>query len=306
MTSVGGRRTRIRDEGKPTDPPVLLLHGIGRSLEDWSLQFSRLSESHRVISLDLPGSGFSARAAAPTTLEVLAQGVLDTLDAIGERRPVHVVGNSLGGAVAMQLSVLEPERVAGLVLVNSAGFGQEAALPLRLLAVPILGEMMGWRTTRTSARIAERLSFADPRLATEARVDHALAITQQPDTGTVVLETARALATFRGSKAEWRMGLLTAVAPLRHPTLIIWGDRDRILPAHHLDAARRALPYAETELFAGIGHMPQIECPDKFAARVLAFFETVEGTADFARSDVSETRQPRRRRTSAARKAESR
>ncbi|WP_433189278.1 alpha/beta fold hydrolase [Actinoallomurus sp. CA-150999] len=276
MITVRGRRTRVRVEGDPANPPMLLLHGIGRSLEDWAPQYPRLAGTHRVIALDLPGSGFSARSPEHATLEVLARGVLETLDILGEQRSLHVIGNSLGGALAMQLLVLDPERIASLVLANSAGFGTEVAFPLRLLAVPVLGDLLGRRTTRRSARMTERLTFADPGLVTTARIEHALAIAGRPDTSTVLLETTRALATFRGVKAGWRAELTAAAAKHPRPTLVIWGDRDRILPAAHLDTARRLLPHAEHELFAGVGHMPQIECPDDFATRVLAFLTTAE------------------------------
>ena len=276
MITVAGRRTRVRVEGHPANPPVVLLHGIGRSLEDWAPQYPRLAKTHRVIALDLPGSGFSARSRERTTLEVLARAVLETLDSLGEQRPAHVVGNSLGGAVALQMLGLEPERVASLVLVNSAGFGSEVALPLRLLAAPVLGDLVGRRTTRGSARMTERLTVADPSLVTTARIEHALAIATQPDTSAVTLETIRALASSRGIKPGWRAELIATAAKNPRPTMIIWGDRDRILPAHHLDAARRALPHAETHLFQGVGHMPQIECPDEFADRVQAFLADTE------------------------------
>ncbi|MET8419483.1 alpha/beta fold hydrolase [Streptomyces sp. NPDC005134] len=274
--SVNGRRTRVRIAGDPADPPVLLLHGIGRSLEDWAPQFPRLTQGHRLIALDLPGFGFSARSPEPTTLKVLARGVIDTLDALDERRPLHVLGNSLGGAIAQQLLVLDPAQVAGLVLVNSAGFGPEVALPLRLLAVPVLGRLATRRTTRAGARMTERLPFADAALATRERVDHALAVARQPDPNAVLLETVRELATVRGVKPGWRAELTAAVVKHPRPTLIIWGDRDRALPACHLDAARRLLPHAETQLLTGIGHMPQIECPDEFAICVLTFLADTE------------------------------
>ncbi|NEB04168.1 alpha/beta fold hydrolase [Streptomyces sp. SID13726] len=276
FVSVNGRLTRVRVEGDPADPPVLLLHGIGRSLEDWAPQYPLLSRAHRVIALDLPGFGFSARAVEPTTLEVLARGVIETLDVLGERRPLYAVGNSLGGAIAQQLLVLAPERVAGLVLVNSAGFGPEVALPLRLLAVPALGRLATRRTTRAGARMAERLLVVDPALATKERIDHALAIARRPDPGAVMLETLRALATARGTKPGWQAELSAAVVKHPRPTLVIWGDRDRVLPVHHLEAARRLLPHAESQLFTGIGHMPQIECPDEFASRVLTFLADSE------------------------------
>lgn len=276
VLNVAGRRTRVRVEGDPTHPPLLLLHGIGRSLEDWGPQFSRLSDTYRVIALDVPGFGFSARLPEPTTLETLARGVIETLDALGENRALHVAGNSLGGALAIQLLLLDPERVASLVLANSAGFGAEVALPLRLLSVPIFGDIAVRLVNRTSARLSERLSFADPALATAARVDHALAIADQPGVGAVLLETVRELTTLTGVKRDWREALITAAAVHRRPTLVVWGDRDRVLPRHHLEAAHRAFPHAETKMFAGIGHMPQIECPDDFASRVLSFFATVD------------------------------
>ncbi|MFC8198864.1 alpha/beta fold hydrolase [Streptomyces sp. NPDC060006] len=276
ITSVNGRRTRVRIQGDPDNPPMLLLHGISRSLEDWAPQYPHLARTHRVIALDLPGSGFSARSPERTTLEVLTRGVIDTLHALGEQRPLYVLGNSLGGAVAQQLLILTPQRVASLVLVNSAGFGSEIALPLWLLSVPVLGRLATRRTTRLSTRLTERVPFANPELATDERIDHALAIARQPDTNPVLLETLHELTSLRGIKPGWRAELTTAVVKHSRPTLIVWGDRDRVLPAHHLDAAHQVFPHAETHLFTGIGHMPQIECPDEFAARVLAFLATTE------------------------------
>jgi pimeloyl-ACP methyl ester carboxylesterase len=271
VISVNGRRTRVRIEGDPADPPMLLLHGIGRSLEDWAPQYPRLAGSHRVIGLDIPGFGFSDRSREPTTLKVLARGVIDTLDTLGERRPLHVIGNSLGGTIAMQLLVLDPDRVASLALIDSAGFDAEVALPLRLLAVPVFGRLAARRTTRASALFTERMLYADPTLATKERIEHALAIARQPDAGVAVFETARELVTWRGIKSRWRAELIAEAAKHPRPTLIIWGDHDRILPPHHLDTARRLLPHARTHMFTGIGHAPQIECPDAFAARVLEF-----------------------------------
>ncbi|WP_431958026.1 alpha/beta fold hydrolase [Nocardia lijiangensis] len=272
--AVNGLRTRVRVAGDADNPPVLLLHGIGRSLEDWAPQYRRLGGTHRVIAVDLPGFGFSARPHESMTLAVLARGVADLLDTLGERRPIHVIGNSLGGAVALQLLAFRPERVASLVLVNSAAFGSQVSALLRLLALPRLGRLATRRTTRAAARLTERAIFTDRSLATRERIDHALAIARQPDRGIVMHETARALATGRGVRPEWRAELMAEVAAHPRPTLIVWGDRDRILPAHHLAAAGRLIPHAETFLFAGIGHMPQIECPDEFAELVLNFLAT--------------------------------
>jgi pimeloyl-ACP methyl ester carboxylesterase len=294
FVSVAGRRTRVRVEGNSQNPPVLLLHGVSRSMEDWGPQYPRLSGNHRLIALDLPGSGFSSRHPERTSLLSLAEAVLETLDALEETRPVNVVGNSLGGAVALQLLGLSPERVASLVLVNSAGFGDEVALPLRLMTVPGLGELLTGRPHRVAALISERLPFADPALVTRARVDHALEIARQPDTGKVLLETVRELASIRAVRRGWRTELFARATVHPRPTLVIWGDRDRVLPAHHLEEAKRLLPHAQTQLFTGIGHAPQIECPDEFAALVLAFLAEVHAAA--GHSGSQSPKEPRRRR----------
>lgn len=268
---VDGRRTRVRTDGDPAKPPVLLVHGIGRSMEDWAPQYERLAQSHRVIALDVPGFGFSQRPRTAITLAALADGVAETLDALGETRPVHVVGNSLGGAIAQQMLVSAPERVASLALINSAGFGSEVTPLLRMLTVPVLGELSTRRSSRLSAALFERSIYADRSVATKARVDHAWTVGAQPGAGAVLRETVLELGTPRGVKPQWRRELAAAVTRTPRPTLIMWGTRDRILPAKHINEAMRVYPHAEAHLLNGIGHMPQIECPSRFADLVLPF-----------------------------------
>lgn len=109
--------------------------------------------------------------------------------------------------------------------------------------------------------MAEKMNYADPKFATKARIDHAMAVAEQPDTNQVVTETTRSLATFRGARPGWRAELIAAVQRAAPPTLVVWGDSDRVLPPHHLDNAGRLLPFAETHLFAAVGHKPQLERP---------------------------------------------
>lgn len=275
---VRGRHVRYRAGG--SGPPVLLLHGIGRSLEDWSEQHDLLEDRFHVVSLDLAGSGWSDPLPEPATLPGLARFVEEFLDAAGIEGPVHLAGNSLGGAVAMQVAVQAPHRVASLALVNSAGFGREVSLGLRLLAIRPLGRLL-LRPSRASARQVERSLFHDPAFATEARVEHAWGLAQRPHAARVLLETARGLGTIRGSRPEWRERLVRAVAELGIPVLAVWGDRDRILPARHLDAVAAHLPRARTHLFTGTGHMPQIERAEAFSSLASGFWAETrrDGTA---------------------------
>lgn len=268
---VRGVQVHVRESGDPSHPPVLLLHGIGRSLEDWQPQHERLADAYRVISVDMPGFGLSQRLPESVTLRSLAEGVLGTLDALGEHWPVHVMGNSLGGAVAMQLSTLAPDRVATLTLVNSAGFGKEVTIALRLLAIPGLGRRLLGAADRAAMRRTERALFFDGAFVTEERIDHAVAVAEQPGSAAVFLEAAQALGTLRGVSAGWRSTLLAEVARNPKPTLLVWGDRDLILPSHHLRAARSALPWTQSHVFADCGHMPQLERADEFAELARGF-----------------------------------
>ncbi|GIF05590.1 alpha/beta fold hydrolase [Actinoplanes siamensis] len=272
---VRGSRIRFHESGDPAAPPVVLLHGIGRSLEDWSPQHARFDDSYRVISIDMPGFGLSQRLPAPTTLPVLADGVWATLDALGETRPVHLMGNSLGGAVSMTMLASSPERVTTLTLVNSAGFGKEVTWALRILAVPGLGRQMLRRIDERTAPRVERTLFRDRALVTPERVEMAIRIARQPDFAPVYLEVAKALGGFRGVAPAWRSRLLSSLAGLEKPTMIVWGERDLILPSHHLAAALAAFPHAKSHMFPDTGHMPQIERPDDFAGLVRPMLASV-------------------------------
>lgn len=269
FVEVRGRRARYRVQGD--GPPVLLLHGIGRSLRDWSAQQELLADQYRTYAVDLAGFGMSEPLEGRHTLEALAGFAVDFLDAVGESGPVHVAGNSLGGAVAMRLSVDAPSRVHSMTLVNSAGFGREVTIALRLLALGPLGKLL-LRPSVAGAVRTERALFHDRAFATRERVEHALEIARQPHAARVMLETARGLGGLRGVHEQWRRPLLDEVAARALPTLVVWGDRDLILPAAHLDAARARLPHARTRLFPDCGHMPQIERAAQFRDLVAGFW----------------------------------
>jgi pimeloyl-ACP methyl ester carboxylesterase len=273
MSSVTVRDRQVRYRVDGTGAPVVLLHGIGRSLEDWTEQHQLLRARHRVYSMDLPGSGWSEPLDEPYTLPALARFVAAFLDAVEVTEPVHVVGNSLGGAVAMQLAVDAPHRVASLTLVNSAGFGREVTIGLRLLAIRPLGRLL-LRPSRYSARQIVRSLFHDPAFVTPARIEHTFTLAQQAHATRAYLEIARALGTIRGVRPQWRKTLLRSLAPLDIPTLIVWGDRDLILPAAHLNAARTHLPRAQAHLFPDTGHMPQIERAGAFSELLENFWDT--------------------------------
>lgn len=268
---VEGLPTRIHVEGDPEAPPVVLLHGITRSLNDWDPQFPLLKGDHRVISLDMHGFGYSQRRPEPASLTALARGVLATLDALDERRPVHLMGNSLGGSVSLHVQGLDPDRVASVTLVNSAGFGKEVTYLLRMLAIPRVGEVILNKPNRVGLTHIERNLYYDRSLATRERVSHALTLAKLPGSAQFMAELLPTLGSFRGVHDQWRDEMVASLTAHQRPTLIVWGANDRILPAHHLEAARTAFPHARSHMFANCGHCPQIERPEAFAALAREF-----------------------------------
>jgi pimeloyl-ACP methyl ester carboxylesterase len=258
-----GTRARYRVQGR--GDPVLLLHGIGCSLEDFDEQFALLSDRYRCWAVDLAGFGGSDPLPAPASVPRLAAFVAAFLDAVGVGEPLHVVGNSLGGAVALRFAADHPARVRTLALADPAGFGRRVTPALRLITVRPLARRL-LVPDRGSARRTVRSLFSDRDLVTEERVDRADALSRRPHGARVMHETARALGTPLGVRRRWRRDLLRAAAARPVPTLVVWGEDDRVLPVQQLDAARRALPHARTHRFPATGHMPQIERAEEFAA----------------------------------------
>jgi pimeloyl-ACP methyl ester carboxylesterase len=288
---VGGVPLRVRISGPEDAPVILLVHGIARSLEDWTEAHDLLAQgangrAFRVISTDLPGFGYSRKGRERPGLPAFGRAMAGLLAAAGVTTPVHVMGNSLGGGVAMTLAVDHPGKVASLTLVNSVGFGSEAnisALPMTygvLAQLPGLANTFGPRAREAGANTIRDLFF-DRSLATVDQLKHAGKLAKQADFRTTFLGTAATLgAPVVGVKASWRRALLKRVAASGIPVLVIWGDADKILPPKHLDAAAVAFPNARTHLFADTGHMPQVERAVDFVDVVSAFVTEVQASLD--------------------------
>jgi pimeloyl-ACP methyl ester carboxylesterase len=282
---VDGHPVRVRECGPEAGVPVVLIHGIGRSLEDWQPTQDLLATDHRVISLDLPGFGLTRRMKGHWGLEGFARAVVSLLATLEEHRPVHVMGNSLGGAVAMTLAANHPDRVASLLLVNSAGFGREAnvsVLPMAygaLSSLPVVGRRFR-KLARTTGIQSLRDVFFDPSHLTDDMIRHAGELNRQQDFRVTFVATAARLGLpVVGTYPWWRRTLLTRLDEADIPTMVVWGDADSVLPASHFHAAVAALPRASSHLFPDTGHMPQLERAEEFAELAAAFVAAQEGAA---------------------------
>ena len=243
FADVDGLRVRYARRGAGDGAPVLFLHGFGGDLDNWMFNLDALAEVAPVIALDLPGHGQSTPRLPGTALADLAGFVVHFLDELGVER-VHLVGHSLGGAIASQMTLDDPARVASLALINSAGLGTEinAAYTEGFVAA----------TSRRDLKPVVELLFANPELVSRTLLENLLKYKRLD--GVPELLQALSAAQFGAGQQAEQPGLRLGGAG--KPVLVVWGREDRIIPAAH---AEHAPPGATVEVLEDAGHMTMME-----------------------------------------------
>ena len=277
-------RHELRLHGHPvayhaagSGPVLLLIHGITSSSEAWRQVIPALAERSTVIAPDLLGHGGSAKPRGDYSLGAYASGLRDLLAALGHERAT-VVGHSMGGGIAMQLAYQFPERIERLALVSSGGLGREVGLVLRAATLPG-AELVLPLITRDGPRQAlgaasQLLGKLGLRTAADVRgTALGLASLSEPRARRAFLHTARSIIDSSGQRVSATDRLYLAEGM---PTLIIWGERDPMIPAAHGIAAHAAIPHSRLELFQDAGHYPFDEDPERFAAVLSDFVATTE------------------------------
>lgn len=257
-------------------PLLLLIHGMGGTLENWRVVIEPLARAHTVIAPDLPGHGSSAPGAGDYSIGALAAGLRDLVLALGHER-VTLVGHSLGGGVAMQFAYQFPEMVERLVLVSSGGLGPEVSPLLRAAALPGANLFIA-ATAGPAGRLTSVLSRGMAAVGMQASTDVAevaRGYTSLSDHGrrAAFLATLRSVIGTQGQRVHAGDRLYLA-GDL--PVLIIWGARDPMIPAQHAKQAHQAIPGSQLEIFEGVGHLPQLETPGRFVATLEQFIAATE------------------------------
>ncbi|MGZ4286622.1 MAG: alpha/beta fold hydrolase [Solirubrobacteraceae bacterium] len=257
-------------------PTLLLIHGIGGDWRTWEPVLDGLARQHQVVAVDLPGHGGSAKGAGDYSLGALACALRDVGGVLGLERAT-VIGHSLGGGIAMQFAYQFPERCERLVLVSSGGLGPDVGLVLRLATLP--GSELFLSLTAPAARSLINLAASAGRalpIRPAADAEHyarAFTALADPDTRAAFLGTLRGVVGTRGQLVDARDRLYLA----QHmPTLIVWGERDAILPVEHAHAAQEAIPGSQLEIFEDTGHLPQLYDPGRFINIVEHFIATTD------------------------------
>jgi pimeloyl-ACP methyl ester carboxylesterase len=268
--TLHGHAFSYSDSG--TGPALLFIHGILGSQKQWGHLVDRLDDNHRLIVPDLFGHGESAKPIGDYSLGAHAATLRDLLDKLGIAR-VTLVGHSLGGGIAMVFSYLFPERVDRLVLVASGGLGREvspllrsATLPGAEYVLPVIAS--GWMRDRISfaGRLLGRVGL---RPGPDVReVWTGFTSLGDADTRRAFLATTRAVIDPGGQSVNAH-DYLPDSTPI--PTLVVWGTKDRMIPAWHAASATTSMENCRVELFQGAGHFPHLDDPDRFAALVREF-----------------------------------
>lgn len=268
--------------GPATAPPVVCVHGLNGSHANWHDLAPLLATSRRVLALDLAGHGRTPRAGRSASVagnrELLGRFLAEV---VGE--PVVLLGNSMGAAIAMLQAAAAPDSVSGLVLLGPALPRARTHLPrpalarqVALCAVPRLGERA---LTRRRARVApeqqvqETLRWTTADVSTvstamrELAVELAAARAAEPDCDAAYVEAARSIGLLVARAATYR----ATIASIHAPALVLQGALDRLLPAAGVRQLQVLQPEWQVHVLPGVGHVPQIEQPERTAELVLAW-----------------------------------
>ena len=263
----GGFHVHYQDDGDPTLPVVVLLHGFGDSYTSWEGWVPVLKPQFRVISLDFPGHGLTR---APEGYQLTGIGLADLVDAFAAQLalpPFAVAGNSMGGGVAWQLAVRHPERLSALILVDAAGFPNEkppGELPLafKILKYPIGRALLRNIDNRPLIDSGLKVDVYDKSVITPAFVDRWAEFQRAPGHRAILMAL---------NPLGFNQATAAALQNIKVPTLILHGDSDVLIEPASAQKFAAAIPGAKVIIYPKVGHLPQIEIPQRSAADVAEF-----------------------------------
>ncbi len=273
-----GDRVAYLDEGPDECQAqvILLIHGMAGSSQTWRSVLGPLSRKYRVIAPDMLGHGESAKPRGDYSLGAFAVLLRDLLDELGVTRAT-VVGQSLGGGIAMQFSYQHPDYCQRLILISSGGLGPDVGWTLRLLSAPgaelLLPIIAPQPVLAAGERVRSWFRKAGIESPRGAEMWSAYSSLADPETRQAFLRTLRSVVDHHG-QAVSALNRLHVTSFM--PTMAIWGDQDAIIPVEHAHAAYAARPDIRLEVLSGVGHFPQVERPT----------EVVDLIGDFITNDT--------------------
>jgi pimeloyl-ACP methyl ester carboxylesterase len=265
---VDGHRIAYLDIGQGS--PVILIHGFGGSLWQWEYQQDTLSRSHRLITLDLIGSGFSDKPDIGYTPDELLSFFRRFMDALHISR-ASLAGNSMGAGLVIGMALAHPDRVDRLVLISGLPNRVQDKLTSPLIrrgldrwAPDWLIQVGSYVTGRDVTRRVLSEIIHDKGLITPAVLERSHRNRKRPGMLKPVLKTADNL-------PLWEAGFARRLGEIRHPVLIVWGTQDHVFPPHVGEDMHGQIPGSRLELVPDAGHIPMWERPDVVNPLLLDF-----------------------------------
>ena len=267
QVDVGGISMHYEETG--AGPAILLLHGLGGSCFTWQALRQHLP-GHRLVALDLKGHGQSDKP--PDRRYAIADQAALVSDFIAalDLRELVIVGQSYGGGVALQTALLlqdaENRHLRGLVLLDSVGYPQKMPTFAKILRIPLIGELsLRLNPPEASARAIVELAYFDTDKVTDEVVNSAAHCMSLPGAHRALIATVRQIIPRNIEQVIARYPTIKA------PTLITWGDHDRIVPIEVGQKLAQAIPGARLEVLKDCGHVPQEELPAETAQLIAGF-----------------------------------
>ena len=261
---AAGIRLHVRDSGPRDAPAVILLHGFGSSLLTWDAWARPLSAEFRVIRFDLPGFGLTGPDPTGDYTDARTVAVLLALmDRLGVAR-ASVAGNSLGGKIAWMFAAAHPDRVTRLVLISPDGFASPGFDYGKKPDLPFVVRLLPYMLPKPLLRMTLAPAYGDPKNLTDATVQRYQDMMLAPGDRTAMVA---------------RMGQVMLEDPvpllkrIQAPTLLLWGEKDAMIPVSNAADYQAALPHATLVPLPGLGHVPFEEDPAMSLPPVLHFLE---------------------------------
>ncbi|MBA3942713.1 MAG: alpha/beta hydrolase [Sphingopyxis sp.] len=271
VAGPAGQRIHYRDQGQRGGPAIILVHGANASLHTWEPLVERLGPDYRVVTLDLPGHGLTG--ATPDT-DYSAEGMMEAVDVVAAKLGLdHFIlgGNSMGGWVAWRYALAHPDRVDALLLLDASGMplrkGEKA--PPSNIGFRVLEYPFGrWLATRITPRMlveeSLRGSVEKQDIVDDAMIDRYWELLRFP---------GNREATVMRAKMDREPAVAARVGEIRAPTLILFGDRDRVINPSAALTFHERIAGSEMLIEKGIGHLPMEEAPDQTAAAISDFLK---------------------------------
>ena len=266
--SVDGMDVHFRDEGDAKDSiPIVLIHGTGSSLHTFEGWTTKLKQDYRVVTMDLPGYGLTGPFPDRTySMDHYVDFITHFLAALGIEKCV-LGGNSLGGGIAWNFTVMHPEMVTKMILIDASGYPSKAkSVPLafKLAQTSVIKDLFTFITPRFVAKASVKNVFADKTKVTDALVDRYFELTLRKGNRQAFIDRFSATKTLNNHKN---------IKLIQQRTLVLWGAKDQLIPVEKAYQFHRDLPNDTLVIMKDVGHVPMEERPNESLEAVISFLE---------------------------------